>query len=232
MLDFSIFSEKKILLIDDSLVSLKYFANLIGQYNCETILIQNPTEALETAKLNKPDCILCDFEMPGLSGKQLCISFKEHPDVKNIPFMMLSTKQSDESFIDCIGAGADDYLFKNANPDKVLIKVQAMLRMKMMQDELTKYKELAAVESLIVTLNHEFNNVITIVNGASSLLKERFAKKSENLQNEIGILDRLLRTNQRLIDLIKKIKAIDQVISKKYSQDVDMLSLEMDKNNE
>jgi two-component system, sensor histidine kinase and response regulator len=229
MIDFSIFSEKKILLIDDSSVSLKYFANLIEQYNCQTILTQDPHKAIVAAESHRPDCILCDYEMPNLSGKELCVKFKENPALRNIPFMMLTSRETDEDFIDCIGAGADDYLFKNANPDKVLIKLQAMLRMKTMQDELTKYKELAAVESLIVTLNHEFNNVITIVNGASNILKNRYLNSSENFTSEVDILDRLLRTNQRLVDLIKKIKAIDQVISKEYSQNVEMLSLDMDK---
>lgn len=218
---FKILHGKKILVIDDSQFILSLFKTLFEQQSAEVYTCIKSEDALDCALKFMPDCIISDYEMPNISGPQLCLLLKKKEKLREIPFIILTSKGDDNSLIHAINAGADDYLKKDSNPDVILIKVQAMIRLKMLRDEVVSLREFSAAKSTIATLNHEFNNVVGICIGYLSRL-EKLDIDPETL-NRIKPLSKALN---RMITLIKKITNITSYKEKEYVEGVSMLDLD------
>jgi two-component system chemotaxis family response regulator WspR len=77
----------------------------------------DPAAALETAGKIRPTVILQDLVMPGMDGLTLVRQYRAHPDTKDIPIVVLSTKEEPAVKGDAFTAGANDYLVKF--PDKI-----------------------------------------------------------------------------------------------------------------
>ena len=70
---------KKILIVDDMIVSLMITENMLaGQY--ETFCAQSAKEAMEVYRKEKPDMILSDFRMPGMTGYEMQIELQNEYD--------------------------------------------------------------------------------------------------------------------------------------------------------
>ncbi len=86
---------------------------------------ENGQEALLMYQKNQYDLILLDIMMPILDGFAVCKKIRENSD---IPIIMITAKTADEEFITGIELGADDYILKPFNPQKVIVKINALMR--------------------------------------------------------------------------------------------------------
>ncbi len=84
--------------------------------------------ALEAVRSQRPDLVILDFTMPGLTGPQVCEQLKEDTFLQHIPVIMLTGKSEVQDKVFGISAGADDYLVKPFEPQELLARVQMVLR--------------------------------------------------------------------------------------------------------
>jgi signal transduction histidine kinase len=77
-----------------------------------TATARDGREGLETALTLRPDLIISDLMMPGMSGEQLVHAVRAHPDLDGVPIVVLTAKADDELRVHLLGAGAQDYLVK------------------------------------------------------------------------------------------------------------------------
>lgn len=225
-----IFKDKTIIVIDDSKFTLKVFADLLITAGCKVITCDDPLSAQDLVIEHNPDCIVSDYEMPNLTGLELCKIIKNEERLKEIPFIMLTSKDQDETIIDCINAGADDFLIKSANQKVIIAKVSAMLRIKAMRDEIIMLRQLSAVEGIIVTLKHEFNNVSTICIGQISRLNSILSKHGNLFSEDVEKFNNLKNNLFRLTDLIKKVNSIKTIKEVDYSEDIKMIDIHSENN--
>jgi two-component system phosphate regulon response regulator PhoB len=85
-------------------------------------------EGLRKARENRPDLILLDLMLPGLSGLDVCRALKDAEVTASIPVIMLTAKGEEEDIVAGFNAGADDYVTKPFRPKILLARVQAVLR--------------------------------------------------------------------------------------------------------
>lgn len=85
-------------------------------------------EGLREAREGKPDLILLDLMLPGLSGLDVCRALKDSEATAGIPVIMLTAKGEEEDIVAGFNAGADDYVTKPFRPKILLARVQAVLR--------------------------------------------------------------------------------------------------------
>lgn len=211
----------KILIIEDSKVFAKYLEHLISfrsDYQVRTI--HDPRQAMEVAEQFMPDLILTDFNMPHLNGNQVCTLLKASPKLQLIPVLMITENNSEDCLINAIECGADDFLYKNAKKEIVLIKVKAMLRHKELIDSDAKAKQFEAVNALIATTKHEFNNALFVSNGF--LLKIKRKADPETLLS----VHKLEEVNLRMYNLLKKLEDLRSIQFTTYADDEPMLKLE------
>ncbi|HEV2354464.1 MAG TPA: ATP-binding protein, partial [Puia sp.] len=100
-----------VLLAEDNADMRDYVGRLLsGQYHVVTA--KNGEEAFEMMQKAKPDLLLSDVMMPKLDGFGLLQRVRQHPGLRTIPVIMLSARAGEESKLEGLRAGADDYLVK------------------------------------------------------------------------------------------------------------------------
>lgn len=215
-------AKKKIVVVDDSKVFLLLFKEILTKEGMEVLTAFNAKEGLELIKTERPDVILTDYEMPEMSGREMCTVLKADDELKEIPIIMLTSRQEESDIIASVDAGADDYLFKSYGHDVILMKIRAMLRISELKREVVELHKVKAMQSLVVAMSHEFNNVLGIVVGYINLLD-----KKTNLQ-EVHEFQRLKGPLLRLADLIRNVRSLKSFKLKKYiesSEEPDMLDI-------
>jgi two-component system phosphate regulon response regulator PhoB len=85
-------------------------------------------EGLNETRQGRPDLVLLDLMLPGLSGLEVCRRLKADAATQAIPVIMLTAKGEEEDIIAGFDAGADDYVTKPFRPKVLLARVKAVLR--------------------------------------------------------------------------------------------------------
>lgn len=105
----------KILIVDDEEDVLAYFEAIFNDNGYDTLLAQDGIKGFELAKSEKPDLITLDITMPKQSGLKMYRQFKDHPELKNIPVIIITAHD------DFLGIFLDD-LKKFALPEGIFYK--------------------------------------------------------------------------------------------------------------
>lgn len=98
------------------------FADLTAQYldqlhgEIESTPVSSGEDAIEHLNNHQPDCVISDFDMPGINGVELLEHVREHHD--ELPFILFTGKGSEEIASEAISAGVTDYLQKEAGTEQ------------------------------------------------------------------------------------------------------------------
>ena len=84
-------------------------------------------EALDKAISLKPDVVITDVVMPGMSGFELCRSLKKHPDTAAIPIILCTSKNQELDRLWGVKQGADAYITKPFTQEQLLRAVKSMV---------------------------------------------------------------------------------------------------------
>ncbi|NBB93079.1 MAG: response regulator [Gammaproteobacteria bacterium] len=114
----------KIMLIDDSRTIRRSAETMLSKEGCEVITANDGFEALALIHKHEPDLIFVDIMMPRLDGYQTCAIIKNNARFKNVPVVMLTSK--DGLFDKARGriVGSDHYLTKPFTRDELLSAVR------------------------------------------------------------------------------------------------------------
>ncbi|MES1022855.1 ATP-binding protein [Gloeocapsa sp. BRSZ] len=124
----------RILLADDNADMRDYVKRLLSQrYTVETV--PDGIVALNAIKQNPPDLVLTDVMMPKMDGLELLQALRANPQTREIPIILLSAQAGEESRVEGLAAGADDYLTKPFSARELLARVEANLSMAQLRRE-------------------------------------------------------------------------------------------------
>jgi DNA-binding response OmpR family regulator len=116
---------KHIFIVDDE----KHIRDLIGKYltkeGYKTTIFSNGSNVLSEMKRQRPDLIVLDIMMPGISGLDLC---KEIRKESELPIIFVSAKDEEIDRILGLELGADDYLSKPFSPRELLIRIKNIFK--------------------------------------------------------------------------------------------------------
>ncbi len=115
----------KVLLIDDQpIIGEAVRRMLAGIPEIEFQYCKEAPRALEAAVAFGPTVILQDLVMPEVDGLTLAKQFREHPDTRDIPLIVLSTKEEPKVKAEAFALGASDYLVKFPDPVEVIARIR------------------------------------------------------------------------------------------------------------
>jgi DNA-binding response OmpR family regulator len=120
-------AQEKILAVDDSPTILEMIKSILIAGGYEVVTAADGAEALNVAKGETPDLILLDVMLPKLDGYRVCRLLKFDQNYKHIPIIMLTAKSEEQSVATGIRTGANLYLTKPIEPDKLLEAVASEL---------------------------------------------------------------------------------------------------------
>ena len=133
----------RVLIADDNADMRQYLSRLLAEhYDVESV--RDGKTALDVARERPPNLILSDVMMPGLDGFQLLTAIREDQRTRRIPVVLLSARAGEESRVEGMQAGADDYLIKPFSARELLARIGARLEITRLRGEgEQRYRELA-----------------------------------------------------------------------------------------
>tara|TARA_R110001592_G_scaffold130225_3_gene343347 strand:+ start:2590 stop:6009 length:3420 start_codon:yes stop_codon:yes gene_type:complete len=119
--------DSHIFVVDDEEVNLEL---VHAQLNSAGYIIEcfsSGTLLLERLEQQRPDLILLDLMMPTISGLDVCRNIRKKHDSYELPIMMLTARYQVNDIVDCLSAGANDYLIKPYHEKELLARVYSQL---------------------------------------------------------------------------------------------------------
>ena len=114
---------KTIAIIDDDIHIGDMLREVLVQEGYSVLRAYSGTEALYLLSQNKPDLVLLDLMLPGLSGEEVL------PHIENIPVIVLSAKVDVQDKVNLLLGGAADYMTKPFDTKELLARITVQLRM-------------------------------------------------------------------------------------------------------
>tara|TARA_R110000823_G_scaffold115436_2_gene238083 strand:- start:18745 stop:20226 length:1482 start_codon:yes stop_codon:yes gene_type:complete len=129
-----------ILAVDDLQENRELLARNLSRMGHFVITAAGGEEALSALEQSDVDVVLLDLIMPGMDGREVLRRIKERLEWRATPVIVISGSQDMEGIIECIEAGADDYLFKPFNPVLLQARIKAGIERKRWHDREEEYR--------------------------------------------------------------------------------------------
>lgn len=166
-------TEKPLILVVEDNIDMNGLICDILEPHYRTISSFNGKDGLDRAMQSKPDLILSDIMMPGMSGDQMFAEIKKDPELKHTPFVALTAKADDELRIRMLKAGADDYMIKPFLSDELLARVRNLLLTKSMTQKLTMELEARKeIEQALMESEEKFRGILESAYNAIVIVDE------------------------------------------------------------
>jgi class 3 adenylate cyclase len=137
-------AKPRLLIVDDTPLNLKLLGDLLAVKGYAVAMASSGEEALAQLAREVPDLVLLDVMMPGLSGYDVCRRIRANPLTALLPVVMVTSLDPQQERVHGIEAGADDFLSKPINQPELFARVQSLLRIKALQDEVRRQAEALA----------------------------------------------------------------------------------------
>ncbi|TAK06038.1 MAG: diguanylate cyclase [Candidatus Manganitrophaceae bacterium] len=223
----------RVLVIEDSPFETEQIRAALQAVGYDFVVANTGIQGLKLAREVLPDLILLDMVLPDMNGRETCRHLRGQEDLRGIPIIIVTVKGKTEDKVLGLAEGATDYVTKPFEPSELRARVDAVLRMKRLQDELIeKNKELARknqeyqvllkqVQTLAITdpvtglfnrryfqevLSQEFSRAQRYCTPFSCLMidVDQFKKINDTFGHEAG--DRVLEELGKIIQLqIRKV---------------------------
>ena len=135
-----------VLIVDDDEGVRSLFSRLLSHEGYAVDVAPDGASALAAMPVLRPDVVLLDVMMPGLTGFEVCRRLKRDPATRLTPVILVTVLNGREQKIEGLRAGADDFLSKPADAEELLARVGAVSRLKRYTDDLD------SAASIIMTL--------------------------------------------------------------------------------
>jgi len=191
--------EFKILIIDDEAAIRDSCSQVLSKEGYFTETAEDGSVGLEKAKETKPDLVLVDLKMPGISGMEVLESLKDiDPDIVSIVITGYATI---ESAVEAMKLGAYDYIPKPFTPDELRLITRRGLekRRLLLETSALRQEKKQMEENFISLVTHELRSpLIAVKQYFDVILDEEISGKLKEKQKEM-----LSRASERIDGLMK-----------------------------
>ncbi|MCE5303552.1 MAG: response regulator [Planctomycetaceae bacterium] len=133
-------SKSKILIADDNAPNVELLEAYLDGLDCEIAVAVDGRDTLTKVAEFQPDLILLDIMMPKLSGFEVCKTLKRDPTTKQIMILMVTALNELGDIERAVAAGCDDFLSKPVNKVELLKRIENMLKLRQVTDELERLR--------------------------------------------------------------------------------------------
>ncbi len=211
----------KIKIIEDDLSIAKELKETLENAGLEAIITTDFSNVLEELKQESVDLILLDINLPKLNGEVLLQQIRKE---YNTPVIMVTSKNNELDEVLSMSYGADDYITKPYNPTILLLRIEAVLKRSMMQQEVLNYHDVKVIPQKGI-LSYQEKEIILTKNEMIIFLyllqnKGRIVTRDELMtdlwNNNEYINDNALTVNiSRLRSKLKEMNLEDKIETRK-----------------
>ena len=166
--------EKKqstIIYVDDDSISLDVGREILDKLY-KIHLLSSGEELFELLQLIRPDLILLDVKMPGMTGYEVIKKLKGNPATENIPVIFITSYNDHDNELEGLALGAIDYLSKPFSPPILMKRIENHLLLATQREQLKIYSQ--RLEKLV---NTQTNEIVLLQNELVDLVNETRGKK-------------------------------------------------------
>lgn len=117
---------RTILVVEDTLSALELISTYLRDSGYTVILATDAKEGLSKALQYKPDLIITDVVMPGMSGFELCRKLRKNPETEGLPIIICSSKDQEIDRIWGLRQGANIYVTKPFTKEELISAVKSV----------------------------------------------------------------------------------------------------------
>jgi phosphate regulon transcriptional regulator PhoB len=121
-------SNSTILVVEDEPDIRKLVQYHLAQEHYKVLEAEDGEKALKSIQKDRPNLVILDLMLPGLSGLEICKLLRDRPETARVPILMLTAKAGEADRVVGLEMGADDYLSKPFSPREMIARVRALLR--------------------------------------------------------------------------------------------------------
>ncbi len=170
----------RLLIADDEYDMLRFLQSQLGDHY-EIITASDGDQAISLVTQYLPGVVLCDMMLPEKDGLEVCRSLRANPPTRDIPIMILTARADDETKLQCLAAGANDFLTKPFSTAEVRVRLKNLVdnnqlqkalswqnkklastveQLKETELQLVQSEKMAALGRMSAGIIHEINNPI------------------------------------------------------------------------
>jgi PAS domain S-box-containing protein len=127
--------EKELVLVADDNADLRHYITRLLETQYRVLAVSDGARAIEEIQRLRPSLVIADVMMPGVDGFGLLNAVRTHPELHGIPVILLSARAGEESRVEGLHAGADDYMVKPFSARELLARVESHLALKRLRQK-------------------------------------------------------------------------------------------------
>lgn len=117
----------RILIAEDHPPSLELMRYLLGAHGYMTVSATNGREAIDLARQERPDLVICDLQMPDVDGYEVVRELKRDQDLRGVPLLAVTAFSMLGDREDVLRAGFDGYFSKPIEPENFVAAIEQFL---------------------------------------------------------------------------------------------------------
>ena len=223
----------RLLVIDDNETARSLIKRRLAMYGYEVVVAANQKDALKAVGNYETDVILMNMFLNGEKSLHLLETLKKDRDYKSIPIIIISSDSDTELFVECIEAGAEDYLVKPLNQTILRARLsnciarkeaydkelQYLAKIKEGQKQIAAQEKMASVGVLVTSISNELKNPLNFI--------INFAQVSAEICSELltNLSANNLFENDPQKEILSKLEKFQSNVSKisSYGRNVDQI---------
>ncbi|MDR0312559.1 MAG: response regulator [Treponema sp.] len=178
---------KCIFLVDDNIVNLNTGKNAL-QDMYTVVTLPSGDKLLFMLKKVRPDLILLDVEMPGMSGYDALKELKANPETADIPVIFLTGKIDAEDELKGLSLGAVDYITKPFSPPLLLKRIELHLLLQSQKNELREFND-----NLVAMVQERTNDLVQLQNAIITWAAEMVEFRDEETGQHVERVQKYLQ---------------------------------------
>ena len=116
----------KVLVVDDSIVVRRLVAARLVADGHAVTEASDGQAAIEAALRERPDVIVLDRQMPRMDGFEVCSRLRAEPELRDVRILMLTESRGEQTLIESLERGADEFMSKPFSPRELSIRVRLL----------------------------------------------------------------------------------------------------------
>jgi signal transduction histidine kinase/DNA-binding response OmpR family regulator len=149
--------EKQVILVVEDHADVRAYIRGPLESRYTVMEAKDGREGVKIAKEIMPDLIISDIMMPEMDGYELCRILKNEIETSHIPIILLTAKASEESMVEGLETGADDYITKPFNTTLLTVRIKNLIELRrQLQLKIQRHKMLLPAEIKVSSLDETF----------------------------------------------------------------------------
>lgn len=133
-------TRSRILIADDNPTNVELLEAYLADIPCEIAVAVDGLDTMQKVATFRPDLVLLDVMMPKLSGFEVCKKIKQNPETRRIMVLMVTALNEPGDVERAVAVGCDDFLSKPIHKVELLKRVENMLKLRHISDELERLR--------------------------------------------------------------------------------------------